>query len=413
MSDPAITLADIEAAHARISGAVLHTPCVPAPRLSMLTGADVFVKYENLQVTNAFKERGAANRLALLSEEERARGVVAMSAGNHAQAVARHAARQGIHATIVMPKTTPFSKVAATQGWGAEIVLDGETVFDCEAVMQRLMAERGLVMVHPYDDPAVMAGQGTLALEMLRDVPDLDVLLVPVGGGGLISGVAVAAKALCPQIEIHAVQSVFYPALDAALRGEPAQCGGDTLAEGIAVKRLSPLAIPIVRALVEDVILVDEDAIEAAIYAFLAVQKTMAEGAGAAGLAALMANRDRFTGRRVGLILCGGNIDPRMLSAITVRALQRQQRIISLRVMVRDRPGIMGTIGKIVGDVGANILDISHQRLLLNVPATAVTVDLTVETRDEAHAHTVREALTAHGMRVSRLDPILASDHPV
>ncbi|MCC0016286.1 MAG: threonine ammonia-lyase [Rhodobiaceae bacterium] len=410
MSTLPLALSDIEAARERIAGAVLHTPCVPAPRLSMLTGAEVFVKYENLQVTNAFKERGAANRLALLDESERARGVVAMSAGNHAQAVARHAARLGIAATIVMPKTTPFSKVAATENWGAEIVLEGENVQDCEAVMHRLVDERGLVVVHPYDDLAVMAGQGTLALEMLADAPGLDAILVPVGGGGLISGVATAANALRPEIEIHGVQSIFYPALDAALRGETATCGGDTLAEGIAVRRLSPIAVDIARALVDDVILVDEDAIEAAIYAFFAVQKTMAEGAGAAGLAALMANRDRFTGRRVGLILCGGNIDPRMLSAITVRALERQQRIVSLRVTVRDRPGILGRIATIVGETGANILDVSHQRMLLNVPATGATVDLTVETRDEHHALRVRDALMAQGMRVMRLDPVLGSD---
>ncbi|MCB2080552.1 MAG: threonine ammonia-lyase [Novosphingobium sp.] len=408
-----ISLEDIEAARNRIADAVLHTPCVPAPRLSMLTDANVFVKYENLQVTNAFKERGAANRLALLSDAERKRGVVAMSAGNHAQAVARHAALLGISATIVMPATTPFSKVAATQGWGAEIVLEGETVFDCEAVMQRLVDERGLVVVHPYDDPAVMAGQGTLALEMLADVPDLDAIVVPVGGGGLISGVAVAAKAIKPDIEIHAVQSALYPALAAALNGEKADCGGDTLAEGIAVKRPSVQAVEVVRSLATGVLLVDEDAIEAAIYAFLSVQKTMAEGAGAAGLAALMANRERFAGKTVGLILCGGNIDPRMLSAITVRALERQHRIVSFRVTVRDRPGILGRLTTIVGETGANILEVSHQRMLLNVPATGATVDLTIETRDEAHAVRVRRALTDNGMQVTRLDPVLSADSPV
>ncbi|MEZ5878902.1 MAG: threonine ammonia-lyase [Tepidamorphaceae bacterium] len=413
MSQLPISFADIEAARDRIADAVLHTPCVAAPRLSALTGAEVFVKYENLQVTNAFKERGAANKLALLSDGERARGVVAMSAGNHAQAVARHAALLGISATIVMPATTPFSKVAATESWGAEIVLDGETVFDCEAVMRRLVDERGLVVVHPYDDPAVMAGQGTLALEMLDDAPDLDAIVVPVGGGGLISGVSVAAKAIKPSIEIHAVQSTLYPALSAALNGEKAECGGDTLAEGIAVKRPSAQAVEIVRALAEGVIAVDEDAIEAAIYAFLSVQKTMAEGAGAAGLAALMSNRDTFSGKRVGLILCGGNIDPRMLSAITVRALERQQRIVSFRVTVRDRPGILGRIATIVGETGANILEVSHQRMLLNVPATGATVDMTIETRDEAHAMKVRKALTANGMQVMRLDPMLSAESPV
>ena len=413
MSALPISLADIEAARDRIGDAVLHTPCIAAPRLSMLTGAEVFVKYENLQVTNAFKERGAANRLALLSDSERKRGVVAMSAGNHAQAVARHAARLGISATIIMPATTPFSKVAATQSWGAEIVLEGETVFDCEAVMQRLVEERGLVVIHPYDDPAVMAGQGTIALEMLADAPDLDAIIVPVGGGGMISGVAVAAKAIKPAIEIHGVQSALYPAMPAVLDGREPECGGDTLAEGIAVKRPSKKAVEIVSALAEGIILVDEDSIEAAIYAFLSVQKTMAEGAGAAGLAALMSNRERFADKRVGLILCGGNIDPRMLSAITVRALERQQRIVSFRVTVRDRPGILGRIATIVGETGANILEVSHQRMLLNVPATGATVDMTIETRDEAHALKVRQALTANGMRVSRLDPVLSAESPV
>ncbi|MFN0263422.1 threonine ammonia-lyase [Tepidamorphus sp. 3E244] len=407
MTSLPLTIQDIEAARERIADAILHTPCVPSPQLSDETGADVIVKYENLQTTNAFKERGAANRLSLLDESERARGVVAMSAGNHAQAVARHAARLGIASTIVMPKTTPFSKVAATRQWGAEVVLEGETVFDCEAVMQSLMDERNLVRIHPYDDLAVMAGQGTVALEMLDDVPDLDCIVVPVGGGGLLSGIAVAAKARNPEIEIHPVQTALYPSLAAALRGEKADCGGDTLAEGIAVKRPSPMAVEIAGALAEDVILVDEDAIEAAIYAFLAMQKTMAEGAGAAGLAALMSAPDRFRGKKVGLILCGGNIDLRKLSAITLRALERQNRIVSLRVTVLDRPGMLGRITTIIGETGANILEVEHQRMLLNVPATRATVDLTVETRGENHVGEVVEALVGHGMQVSRVDPRL------
>lgn len=410
MSSLPLSIGDIEAARERIAGAVIHTPCVPAPQLREISGTDLVVKYENFQVTNAFKERGAANRLALLDPAQRQRGVVAMSAGNHAQAVARHAALLNIASTIVMPTTTPFSKVAATRQWGAEVVLEGETVFDCEAIMQDLVEKRGLVRIHPYDDPAVMAGQGTIALEMLEDAPDLDCVVIPVGGGGLISGMAVALKARRPDIRIFAVQTTSYPALAAALAGETAECGGDTLAEGIAVKRPSPTAVEIARELVEDVILVDEDAIEAAIHAFLASQKTMAEGAGAAGLAAVMANRDRFAGSRTGLILCGGNIDLHKLSAISLRALERQKRIVSLRVTVRDRPGMLGRITTIIGETGANILDVSHQRMLLNVPATRATVDLTVETRDEAHAEGVRAALREHGMKVTTLDPLLPPD---
>jgi len=289
-----LTLADIESARRVIAGRVLRTPMLPAPRLSALTGAEVFVKYENLQVTNSFKERGARAKLASLSAAERARGVIAMSAGNHAQAVAYHAAGLGIAATIVMPVTTPFVKVAATKAYGAQVLLDGETISEAQARAEAEARERGLTWVHPYDDPHVIAGQGTIALEMLEEVADLDVLVIPIGGGGLISGIATAAKALKPAIDIVGVESALYPSFWNAIHGEQRPLGGATLAEGIAVKNVGKLAAPIVRALVSDVLLVDEASLERAVNAFLTLQKTMAEGAGAAGLAALLANPERF-----------------------------------------------------------------------------------------------------------------------
>lgn len=397
---------DIRAAAQVIRGHVLRTPVVPAPRLAALAGTAVAVKYENLQVTNAFKERGALNRLAALDTGQRRRGVVTLSAGNHAQAVACHARRLGIPATIVMPRTTPFTKVASTEGFGASVVLEGETVAECRGVVDQLVARDGLTLVHPYDDPLVMAGQGTVALEMLEDMPGLDCLVVPVGGGGLISGIAVAARALRPDIAIVGVQTSQYASMVAALQGREALCGGDTLAEGIAVKAVSPAAVAILKALDIEVLEVDEAAIEQAIYAYLTLQKTLAEGAGAAGLAALLAAPDRFRGRNVGLVLTGGNIDPRLLSAIAVRALEREDRVVSFRITVRDRPGELGQVASVIGREGANILEVSHQRLLLDVPAMRATTDITIETRDRHHADRIRAALETAGMTVSRLVPM-------
>ncbi len=404
------SLGDVAAAAETIRGHVLRTPLVAAPRLSAMSGAEVFVKYENLQVTNAFKERGALNRLSALSEDEHRRGVVALSAGNHAQALACHAKRLGIPATIVMPRTTPFTKIASTEGFGAKVVLEGETVAECRTVVDDLIAGEGLVLVHPYDDPVVMAGQGTIAPEMLADRPDLDCLIVPVGGGGLISGISVAAKALKPGIEIVGVQTAQYASMAAALAGEEAVCGGDTLAEGIAVKAVSQTAVTILRALGVGVMVVDEAAIERAIYAYLVRLKTLAEGAGAAGLAALLSQPERFKGRKVGLVLTGGNIDPRLLSAITVRALEREDRVVTFRVTVRDRPGELGKVADIFGREGANILEVSHQRLLLDVPVMRATTDVTIETRDGEHAHRIRRRLEAEGMTVTRLAPLQHRD---
>jgi threonine dehydratase len=399
-----ITLADIEAARGVIAGHVMRTPMLPAPRLSELTGASVYVKYENLQVTNSFKERGARNKLASLSVADRARGVIAMSAGNHAQAVAYHAGMLGIPATVVMPMITPFVKVEATRGYGAQVVLDGETVDDAQVRAERIARERHLIWVHPYDDAKVIAGQGTIALEMLEDAPDLDMLVVPVGGGGLIAGNAVAARAMKPSIAIVGAEAALYPSVWNTLRGEQRPLGGPTIAEGIAVKNVGALTLPIIRDLVSEMVLVDEAQIERAVNAYLTLQKTMAEGAGAAGLAAMLARPELFRGRRVGLILCGGNIDPRILASVMVRELERTEHIVSFRLSIPDRPGVLGLIATRLGQLGANILEVYHHRLFLDVPAKGAKLDVTIETRDRAHGEEVYAALDAEGYRPVRID---------
>jgi threonine dehydratase len=404
------TLSDIEAAAATIRPHVVRTPLIAAPMLSARIGAEIWVKYETFQVTGAFKERGAVNRLASLTETERQRGVVTLSAGNHAQALACHASRLGIAATIVMPRTTPFTKVANTERFGARVVLEGASVAECRETVDALMERKGLTLVHPYDDRQVMAGQGTIALEMLDDVPELDCLVVPIGGGGLISGIAVAAQERKPGIEIIGVQSALYPSIRGAAEGGAAAEGGDTLAEGIAVKVASPTALDVVRERVRTVLTVAESDIEAAIYTYLVDQKTLAEGAGAAGLAALLAEPELVRGRQVGLVLTGGNIDPRLLSAIAVRALERDDRIVSLRIALRDRPGELGRVATVIGAQGANILEVSHQRMLLDVPAMRATADITIETRDRAHADRVIAALEAEEMSVARLDPVTRTE---
>ena len=398
-----VTLAAIEAAGRAIAGHVLRTPILAAPPLAALTGAEVYVKYENLQVTNSFKERGACVKLGALDAEERRRGVIAMSAGNHAQAVAYHARRLGIPATIVMPVTTPFVKVKATEARGGNVILEGETLAEAQARAEVIAVERNLVWVHPYDDPHIIAGQGTIALEMLEEVPDLDVLIVPIGGGGLIAGCAIAARAKNPSIEIVGVEGVLYPSMWNALYQGSRPCGGPTLAEGIAVKNVGRLTLPAVRELVRDVILVNEPQIERAVNAFLTLQKTMAEGAGAAGLAAMLAEPERFRGRKVGLILCGGNIDPRILASIMVRELERADRIVSFRLTIPDRPGILGQIATRLGQFNANILGVDHHRLFLDVPAKGAKLDVTMETRDAAHAEDIFRALAADGYQPVRL----------
>jgi threonine dehydratase len=400
----AVTLADIEAARRTIAGQVLRTPMLPAPKLSELTGAQVFVKYENLQVTNSFKERGAVAKLASLSAAERARGVIAMSAGNHAQAVAYHAARLGIPATIVMPETTPYVKVAATKAYGAEVVLDGEGISEAQERATAIAKERTLTWVHPYDDPFVIAGQGTIALEMLEDVPDLDVMVIPIGGGGLISGNAIAARAIKPSIEVIGAEAVLYPTMWNAVHGKTSPVGGPTLAEGIAVKNVGTLTLPVCRSLVSAIVLVGEAHLERAVNAYLTLQKAIAEGAGAAGLAAMLAEPERFRGRRVGLILCGGNIDPRILASIMVRELERENRIMSFRLTIPDRPGVLGHIATRLGELGANILEVDHKRLFLDVPAKGARLDVTVETRDRAHSDAVLTAFADSGFEPVRLE---------
>lgn len=405
-----ITLAEIEAARRVMAGVVLRTPMLPAPKLSGLTGAEVYVKYENLQVTNSFKDRGALVKLASLSDAERTRGVIAMSAGNHAQAVAYHAERLGIPATIVMPVTTPFVKVAATRSYGAEVVLHGETVAEAQSRCEQLQAERGLVLVHPYDDPRIIAGQGTIALEMLDDVAGLDLLVFPIGGGGLIAGNAIAARARNLAIEIVGAEAALYASVWNALKGDNRPAGGATLAEGIAVKNVGKLTLPVIRELVAEIILVDEAHIERAVNIFLTLQKTMAEGAGAAGLAAMLAKPERFKNKRVGLVLTGGNIDPRILASVMVRELERDNRIVSFRLTIPDRPGVLGIIATRLGVLGANILEVDHWRLFLDVPAKGAKLDVTVETRDAAHAEEIFAALAGDGYLPVRIEAAAAMD---
>jgi threonine dehydratase len=408
-----VTLSDIQAAQRTIAGKVLRTPSLYSPRLSTLTGAEVYVKYENLQATGSFKERGAFNKLSSLSDAEKKRGVVAMSAGNHAQAVAYHAKRLGIASTIVMPEPTPFVKVAATEAHGARVVLHGETIADAEARALRFVADDGLVLVHPYDDLKVIAGQGTIGLELLEDDPHLDVLAIPIGGGGLISGIAIAAKAIKPAIEVIGVEAALFPSMWNALHGEHRPCAGSTIAEGIAVKNVGKLTLPIVQELVADILLAEEVHLERAVNAFITLQKTMAEGAGAAGLAAVLAEPARFRGRRVGLVVCGGNIDPRVAASIMVRELERDDRIVSYRISIQDRPGTLGTIATLLGKLGANILEVHHRRLFLDMPARAARLDVTVETRDRRHAEAVEQALQAEGYSVQRIDTGAGGFEPV
>lgn len=399
----AVTLADIQAAAKALEGQVVRTPFIAAPKLSNLTGADIFVKYENLQFTNSFKDRGAFLKLSSLSDNQRKRGVIAMSAGNHAQAVAYHAGRLGIPAVIVMPEGTPFVKVGNTEALGAEVVLSGETLAEAKFKADELASERGLTLVHPYDDPLIISGQGTVALEMLEEKSDLDMLVVPIGGGGLIAGCSIAAKGLAPDIEIIGVEAALFPSMYHAVRGEKAKCGGQTLAEGIAVKVAGSLTQPVVKELVSDIILVDETTLEHAICTFLTIQKTMAEGAGAAGLAAIMHEPERFKGKQIGLVLTGGNIDPRMLASIVVRGLEYEEKIVSLRMKITDQPGVLGSIATLLGNAGANILQVSHQRMFLDIPAKGASLDIVIETKDATHARSIIEKLEAAGFEVERL----------
>ncbi len=398
-----VTLQDIEAAARRIEGAVIRTPFKHSLTLSAITGAEIFNKFENLQFTASFKERGALNKLLSLSDEQRARGVIAVSAGNHAQGVAYHAQRLGVPATIVMPEHTPFVKVRHTRSHGAEVVLVGETIAECRPEADRLAAANGLTFLHPFDDEAIIAGQGTIALEMLADQPDLDVMVVAIGGGGLISGIATAAKALKPDIEIIGVEAALYSSTHDALADVAGRYGGHTVAEGIAVKHPGTLTLPIVRALVSEVLVVDEAAIESAINLYFNVEKTVAEGAGAAALAAVLANPDRFKGRRVGIVLCGGNIDSRLMATVIMRGLVNEGRLARIRIATADVPGQLARVAGIIADSGANIVEVEHQRLMADVALKSADMDITVETRDRAHLEELIQCLVAEGYDADEL----------
>jgi threonine dehydratase len=396
-----VTLADVEAAAARIAGAVERTPTTPSHTLGELLGLDVVLKLETLQFTASFKERGALNRLLLLDDAERRRGVVAMSAGNHAQAVARHAARLGIDATIVMPASTPFVKVHRTEVLGARVVLQGADLEASAVEAHRIASEEGRVLLHPYDDAAVVAGQGTVALEMLEDAPDLGALVVPVGGGGLVAGMAVVAKALRPDVVIVGVQSERWASMVAATTGADLALGGSTVADGIAVGAAGAVTAPLCRALVDELVTVDDDAIEEAINLLLDIEKVVVEGAGAAGLAALLDPhapvRRRLEGRTVGVVLTGANIDPRLLASVIMRGLVRSGRLARLLIEVADAPGALGAVTSVLGQAGANIVELVHDRLLLDVPARSAELEVVVETFDHAHLERVLAALASAG----------------
>ena len=396
----AITIDDVHAAATAIEGAVERTPTRLSRTLSGIAGCEIWLKFENLQFTASFKDRGALNKLLSLTPAERKRGVIAMSAGNHAQGVAYHAGRLGIPATIVMPQFTPFNKVKHTRGFGAHVVLDGTSLSESFARAQKIAAEDNLVFVHPYDDPKVIAGQGTVALEMLADAPALDALVVPIGGGGLISGIAVAAKALKPAIEIYGVQTRVYPSMYNAVKGENLPCAGQTMAEGIAVKQPGALTTPIIRALVKDILLAGESDIEHAIASLLEIEKTLVEGAAAAAYAAVAANRELFAGRKVGIVLSGGNVDMRLLSNVILRELSREGRILSLVIEIVDRPGVLAQIASLVGEAGGNILEVAHNRMATDTSAKLAQLGMTVEARDAEHAGEIRGKLEAAGFKL-------------
>jgi len=407
------TLADIHAAALRLKGQILDTPCVDSRTISQIVGAEVFLKFENLQFTASFKERGACNKLVQLADAEAARasgetpdtpalrGVVAMSAGNHAQGVAYHAQRLGLRAVIVMPRFTPGVKVERTRGFGAEVVLHGDTLEEARSHAYALAERDGLVFVHPYDDNDIIAGQGTVGLEMLTQVPQLDTLVIAVGGGGLISGIATAARALKPGLEIVGVQTSQFPAMVNAVKGTAYPQGSSTIAEGIAVGMPGKLTQEIIRELVDDLVLVDEGDIEQAILMLLEIEKTVVEGAGAAGLAALLKYPDRFKGKNVGLVLCGGNIDPLLLAAIIERGMVRAGRLSRLRVGARDNPGSLAKIAATVADAGANINEVHHQRAFTALSAQNVDIELVIQTRGRAHVQEVLQALRTAGFEAN------------
>jgi threonine dehydratase len=393
-----MTLADVRAAAATIHGSVVATVCSESRTLGEIAGCRLWLKFENLQFTSSFKERGAFNRLSALSPDERRRGVIAMSAGNHAQGVAYHARRLGIPATIVMPSGTPMVKIENTRRHGAEVIIHGEAVEDAGAFAREHCRTHDLTFVHPYDDLLIIAGQGTVALEMLEAVPDLDVLVVPIGGGGLISGIAVAARAQKPSLKIIGVEAKLYPSMYNAINNSHLPMRGDTLAEGIAVKTPGLITTEIVRRLVDEILLVTEDQIERAVAMLIAIEKTVVEGAGAAGLAAVLATPERFSGQNVGLVLTGGNIDTRLIASVLTRELAREGRLTQLTLDIVDRPGQLAAVAALLAEAGANIIEVSHQRTFSALPAKATLLELVIETRDRAHLDDVMARLEAAGL---------------
>src|SRR3546814_597667 len=382
-----VNIDDIRAAHERIAASIVRTPTLLSRTLSSIVGAQVYLKFENLQFTAAYKERGALNRLLLLSDEARKKGVIAASAGNHSQGLAYHGARLGVPVTIVTPKTTPMVKVMQTKGHGATVVLHGEKFDDAYAHSRQLEHERGLTFIHPFDEADIIAGQGTVALEMLQDAPEIDTLVIPIGGGGLFSGMGTAARALKPDVRLVGVQAELYPSMYANVRGEDLPCEGDTLAEGIAVKQPGELTRKFVQALADDIVLVSERYLEQAVSLLLQIEKTVVEGAGAAGLAALLAHKEQFQGRTVGLILCGGNIDTRLLANVLLRDLARSGRLARLRIRLQDRPGALFHVARIFDEQQVNIIEVYHQRVFTSLPAKGLITDIECETREIGRAH--------------------------
>ena len=398
-----VSLEDVRAAALRLQGQVVDTPCLHSRTLSALCGCEVFLKFENHQFTASFKERGALNKMAQLTAEERARGVLAVSAGNHAQGVAYHAQRMGVPATIVMPRFAPAVKVDNTRRFGAEVVLEGDTFDDARLHGLALVRERGLTLVHPYDDAAVIAGQGTVALEMLAAQPGIDTLVVAVGGGGLISGMATAARGLRPGIQVYGVQTERFPPVWNDRHGAARECGQATIADGIAVKSPGVLTLPLIRERVDDLLLVGEDDIEQGILLLLEIEKTVVEGAGAVGLAALLKHRERFAGRQVGLVLCGGNIEPLVLAEIIQRGMVKSGRLVRLRFDVRDVPGSLAEVAAALGALGANIDEVMHQRAFTTLSVERAQIEVVVQTRGSEHVAHMLAALQGQGYRVERI----------
>ena len=400
----AVTADQIRDTAVRLDGQIIRTPMLEAPMLSRNLGCDLFLKLECLQHTSSFKARGALNAMLGLNDKQRQLGVIAMSAGNHAQAVAYHAEHMGIPATIVMPAQTPFAKVARTRAFGAKVVLEGRNLNECEGTVNALIQKHGLTLIHPYDNELVMMGQGTAGLEMLIDQPDLDVLVVPIGGGGLMGGIATIARDMRPNIKIYGVQTELYPSMKLAVEGKEITCGGETLAEGIAVKKPGGVTLPVVDALVDEILLVDERELEWAVGALIEQQRVVSEGAGAAGIAAIHANPALFAGKKVGVVICGGNIDPRLLASILNRNMAVDGRIARLRIDISDEPGMLAAISTTIGKCGGNIVEIYHQRLFYDVPAKLAKIDAVIETRGPDHVDEIIAALWAAHFQVRQLD---------